>query len=639
MKKFISIFAMAQMIIWSCVKPEIDSPAIVTPDPEDVVFSAIVETTKATPAAGGVVTWTMDDQIGVYDGTNYVKATVLSVEGNKITFSASVNPSADKYIAVSPYQMALTDNGKFTKDGENVKLATSASVQTAGQQVVSVAAVASSTETFAFKNVGNLLRFKVNKAAVKQVKITGAAGTEKIAGVVSVNPATGVAKGTLTETTITASVTPGVDNFIALAPGVELPEGFVITLYGEQLSDAGYEGEVSSAAAINFTGDNSRNKMLNLGTIDGWIDNYKLWQAGKSITIAGVEYTKASTGLEGALISAKDADVDLANRLSDGRLDAKAYFLETSGTFKITTPNWYNVGNSTNNSTVLFISRYDNMKARLNPSTRIVLVNGNFAAKGIDFEISNSSSAYYFQGYTQADFGNFHLDACNLALDKGDKILYFYTNGSNDYKAVKSIKIVNSKIKSRSSDATKVDLVYASSAYKYLDKWDEFIFQNNVLYNTTANGTVCLLNASGSTSSTIPKTILKVENNTFYNMHGSTQYFIGYSLGSLSFKGNLLYSTEIPVNDKGTKLTTYFAQTSETTFKYPYTFENNATNYAIYYFNINQPGVYGKDSPDKVSTFIKAVANATSSTFFSKADTENGIFIPTDAYASYGAKQ
>lgn len=639
MKKFISIFAAAQMMILSCVKPEIDTPATVTPDPEDVVFSATVETTKATPAAGGAVTWTMDDRIGVYDGTSYVQATVLSVEGNKITFSATVNPSSDRYIAVSPYSMALTDNGQFTMDGDNVRLAAGTAVQTAGQQVVSIASVASSTEPFAFRNVGNLLRFKVNKATVRQAKLTGAAGTEKIAGVVSVNPATATATGTPAETSITVPVTPGVDNFIALAPGVSLPDGFVITLYGSEIGDADYEGEVSSAGAINFTDDNSRNNMLNLGTIDGWIDNYKLWQAGKPITIAGVEYTKESTGLEGILISAKDADVGLANRLSDGRLDPKAYFLETSGSFKITTPNWYNIGNANNINTVLLISRYDNMKARLYPSAKMVLFNGDFAAKGIDFEISSSSQAYYFQGYIQVDFGNFHLDACNLALDKGDRILYFYTNDTNDYKAVKSIKIVNSKIKSRSSDATKVDLVYASSAYKYLDKWDEFIFQNNVLYNATANGTVCLLNASSSTSSTIPKTILKVENNTFYNMHGNTQYFIGYGLGSLSFKGNLLYSTEIPVNDRGTKLTTYFAQTTETTFKYPYTFENNATNYAIYYFNINQPGVYGKNSPDKVSTFIKAMANATSDTFFSKADTENGIFIQTDAYASYGAKQ
>ena len=621
MKKFMMMFAMAQMIIWSCVKPEIDTPVIENVNPEDVVFTAMAEATKADPAAGGSVTWTMDDEIGVYDGTNYVKATVLSVDGNKITFSATVNASAASYIAVSPYEAALTDGGAFTIDGGKVKVATGAA-QTAGKQVISIASIASASESFSFKNVANLLRFKVNKAAVKKVKIAGANG-EKIAGTLSVDPATGEATGALSATEIVVDVTPGVDNFIAIAPGVSLPDGFVITLLG---TESDYEGEVASAGALTLT----RNKMINLGLIDGWIDNYKLWQAGKPISIAGVEYTKESTGLDGILISAKNADVSLANRLGDGRLDPKAYFLETSDSLKITTPNWYNVGNASNVNTVLFISRYDNMKARLNPSTRIVLVNGNFAAKGIDFEISSSSSAYYFQGYINADFNNFHLDACNLAVDKGDRILYLYTNETNDYKAVKSIRIVNSKIKSRSSDATKVDLVYTSGAYKYLNKWEEFFFLNNVVYNANANGKVCLLNAV-ATSETVPSTVLKVENNTFYNMLGGSQYFIGYGLGSLSFKNNLMYS-ETPTNS-------YFAQTSDKTFAYPYAFENNATNYAIYYFNINQPGVYGKDSPTKDATFIRAVANSTSATFFSKVDLEKGIFTQTEAYASYGAKQ
>ena len=63
MKKFMMIFAMVQMIIWSCVKPEIESSAIENINTEDVVFTATAEATKANPAAGGVVTWTMEDEI------------------------------------------------------------------------------------------------------------------------------------------------------------------------------------------------------------------------------------------------------------------------------------------------------------------------------------------------------------------------------------------------------------------------------------------------------------------------------------------------------------------------------------------------------------------------------------------------
>ena len=47
MKKFMMILAMAQMMIWSCVKPEIDTPVTENINPEDVVFTAVTEATKA----------------------------------------------------------------------------------------------------------------------------------------------------------------------------------------------------------------------------------------------------------------------------------------------------------------------------------------------------------------------------------------------------------------------------------------------------------------------------------------------------------------------------------------------------------------------------------------------------------------
>ena len=49
MKKFMMIFAMIQMTIWSCVKPEIESSAIGSINSEDVVFTATTEDTKANP--------------------------------------------------------------------------------------------------------------------------------------------------------------------------------------------------------------------------------------------------------------------------------------------------------------------------------------------------------------------------------------------------------------------------------------------------------------------------------------------------------------------------------------------------------------------------------------------------------------
>ena len=612
MKKFMMMFAMAQMIIWSCVKPEIDSPAIDNVNPEDVVFSAMTEATKATPAAGGAVSWTMEDEIGVYDGTNYVKATVLSVDGNKITFSASVNASASKYIAVSPYEAALTDNGAFSLVDGKVKVATSAA-QTAGKQVISVASVASASEPFAFKNVGNLLRFKVNKAAVKKVKIAGANG-EKIAGTVSVDPATGSATGELSATEIVVDVTPGVDNFIALAPGVSLPNGFAITLYGSEVSEAGYEGEVASAGALTLT----RNQMVNLGLIDGWIDNYKLWLAGKPITIAGVEYTKESTGLAGKLLSATTEAFDIQNDLYN---KVGAFFLEATAGSYFTPNSHINIGTTSTPSTsgMMLISRYDNAPVLIKPSKHFTLMGGNFYCKNVHFDHVNSASSYLFATY-QTLYGNVHLDGCKFVQHAGDCLLYL--NGTQP--GAKSFKIVNSKIESTSN--ARVLIVNSSSTFAQWDNINEIIFDNNVIYNKNVDGMVTVIgdNAKAPSSGTRPNTIVELTNNTFYNMRGTNTYLVTYSLSSLKVTGNLFYSKSTATNYS------HIARSVDT-YEYPYVVENNIANYPrMYYFNPYQDGAYKA---------LGLYVEKTDANFFSTADTDKGVFIPAEAYASYGAKQ
>lgn len=602
-----TMFAMAQMIIWSCVKPELETPAVDNVNPEDVVFSATVEATKTAPVAGGVVSWTMDDEIGVYDGTNYVKATVLSVEGSNITFSASVNASASSYIAVSPYEAALAD-GTFTLDGGKVKVATSAA-QTAGKQVISVASISSASEKFAFKNVGNLLRFKVNKAAVKKVKIAGANG-EKIAGTVSVDPATGEATGALSATEIVVDVTPGVDNFIALAPGVSLPNGFAITLYGSEVSEAGYEGEVASAGALTLT----RNQMVNLGLIDGWIDNYKLWQAGKPITIAGVEFSKSNTGLDGTLVSAKDADVDVN---TFAKATSGAFFLETSGEYKFTSNSIVKLGASGAPATVLLIGRYDNNPVRYEPASHYLeYVQAGLAMKNISMAPVN---AYGVLTSTIEAAKYFYADNCSFNLAKGKYLINFHSSRH----AFEKIRVTNCNIKFNQTDGltARADFIYTTSNPN-LDEFKECIIENNIFYNVDKVCRLCVVPSSGKTptSQNRQMTDFKIVNNTFYNftMHTTVQ---GNSMGSLEFKNNIIYRTE------GTE-DGIIAWANDVT-EFPYTYENNVSNFRAYYFNPNS-GAYCK---------TKILLPATEGEIFKTVEPSTWTFIPVDAYSSCGAKR
>ena len=91
----------------SCTKEPVET----APEKEivkgELLFSGQLDPTSRTvPAAGGSVSWTMDDHIGVYDGTSYTMATIKSVSGNSVTFSATVDVEATSYIAVVPYEAA-----------------------------------------------------------------------------------------------------------------------------------------------------------------------------------------------------------------------------------------------------------------------------------------------------------------------------------------------------------------------------------------------------------------------------------------------------------------------------------------------------------------------------------------------------
>lgn len=627
MKKYFMIFAMAQMVLWSCAKPEIETPATGSLNSGKVLFSATAETlTKTAPAAGGVVTWTMEDEIGVYDGTNYVKATVESVDGKNITFSATVDKEAANYIAVSPYEAALTDAGAFTLDGGNVKISTAAA-QNSGKQVVSIATITSADEPFVFKNVGNLLRFKVNKAAVKMAKITGATGEELLAGVVSVDPETAASTGTLTEKAITVDITPGQDNFIALAPGTSLPGGFVITLYGDE-DCTDYQGEVASVAPIDFTGENARNNMTNLSTIDGWIDNYKLWQAGKPITIAGVEYSKESN--DNATLLSADSVGDLKTILHDKTTDIVLFF--NPGEYSLaTTPN---IGKSSAECNVLMIGRYDNAKAKIIAANGITnswfsILGGYMACKNIHFDMTVAPKGV-FRTYTYRKLSKVHVENCRFeGLNYTTKPLIAFDN--KEIHGISSIRFVNCDMSS--TYAGLCVLINCHGEWAFLDEVDEVIFDNNIVYNTSASGFLRIFHAGGPivpSSGQTQDTQFRVRNNTFYNFPpgiGNSSwatYITSYSLSSLTITDNIFWTKGTPT------VTNILVYSKDETTQYPFNIDRNVSNVpTLYYFNPNQ-GVYHTSSK---------TLPPTSTNIFSVENTTTGVFTPVSAYAAYGAKR
>lgn len=573
-----------------------------------ILFSGQIDLSKTVPAAGGSVSWTMDDQIGIYDGTNYVKAEIQSAEGSTVTFSAEVDLEAEKYVAVVPYEAASIDS--FTEEGVTMKAGTAS--QTIGSQVYCIASSSAQDKTFSFKNIGNMIRFTVKKEGLVKATFKGNKG-EKISGTVTVNPEDGTCSSShLDGDIITIPAAPG-ENFIALAPGVDLQEGFTITLYGE---GDDYLGEVPSSKPLAM----DKNKMANLGVIDGWIDNYQLWLHGKSISIAGNEYSKSSTGFAGKLLSATTEDYNL---FSDLYGKSGVFFLEQSGDYKFVSSNFINIGSSGAACDVFLISRFDNAPVTFKPINKLTLLDGNFYAKGIDFVIRASDYTaipFLFQTYSKATFGNLHLEKCKYSVDSNTKQLLGLNNIT--IHGVRSVKIIDSKIESLY--AGMVQLLFASTNYPFLNELEEVIFDNNVFYNANTNGALQLFATGGPAPADgkVQRTTVTITNNIFYNM-APTTYFQSNSLGGITVKNNLFYSESVSGS-------TIIAYSKDDTNEYPYDFDNNYCGGAfanLYWFNPNS-GAYKS---------LKKTVQKTTETMFTTADTENGIFIQAPAFESYGA--
>lgn len=618
---------MKKTMIWSlillfsvlaCEKQPVDnSMEKIEVSPEEIVFTgareAISPATRTTPVAGGAVNWTADDEIGVWDGTNYVKATTVSVSGSSITFRATVDAGASEYVIVSPYECGKP-SGSFAIDGSgNVTLSSGGAAQSAGTQVVSVAKVTTPGTPFTFKNVGNLLRFKVEKAGVVKAKFTGNA-SEKIAGTLTVNPSTGaVVSSDLTEGEITVDVAVGEDNFIALPAGLNLASGFTITLYGDAAC-TDYQGEIHPATAVAFTGEKARNRMLNLGVVDGWIDNYLLWEAGKPITIAGNTYTKAGTGFSGTLLKPTDADVDLFDYLYNKE---GCFFLENNGSYAFTSRTFINAGTNTADKNILLISRYDNSHAIFSPTSHINLIRGNFLCKGIDI-VANPSSAYLFIPNVQVQYGNLHLDDCTISWNANKNILYASHNGSIR-RGVRSIRIVNSVLKADFSGT--LQLFVISNDFTKIDEFEEISLNNNLLYSLRTDTKMNI--TTGSATSGVQRTVFSLVGNTFYNLPPNGTYLNSQSMGGLTITDNIFSNA----SDPGTAILAY--GTDETN-EFSYLIDRNVcTNTTLKYFNPYQEHSIYKS--------VTATVPKTSESIFSTADPSTGTFVKAPAFAAYGA--
>lgn len=620
MKKLytLALAAIAAIAFVGCENDDLDNINGNTPiEKGKVVFTAGLDAVVRTaPAAGGTTTWTADDTIGVWDGTSYVNATIESISGSTITFSAEVNPEATSYVAVTPA------DAWDSVDGDNVVLKF-ATTQSVGKQVVAVATFDKPATEGTFRNVNNLLRFTVKKAAVKWAKLTGNKG-EKFGTAVSVAPATGEGTATGEAAELVVPITTG-ENFLALPQGVNLSEGFTITLYGDEaLTD--YQGEVCSKGALAL----DRNKQRNLGTIDGWIDNWKLWEAGKSITIAGEEYSKASTGVNGELLQTNGADFNFkALNPNDGnkeyiygRTGTLVYFLEEVGDYKFSSSTHLDIGSTSAEANIILCSRYDNAPVTYESTRNFCIINGGISLKGFKFTTSTAiTDASLFRTYNVKQLSKLHFDNCEFKFID-TKNIFISANHASNMHGIKSVKVVNSRI--NLANTAKVHFLYTASN-PFLNEYEEVEFSNNTIWNSIGQSEILLFSSAGKAPTTdTQQTAYTLNNNTFYNV--APYCYQSNTMKSFTAKDNIFCAASKPA---GSHIMAYALNTTE----FPYTIEGNVsdTNMNVSYFNPNS-GAY--------KALGKIVAKSGSaSTYLKTIDVTKGIFEQTEAYKDKGAQK
>lgn len=282
-----------------------------------------------------------------------------------------------------------------------------------------------------------------------------------------------------------------------------------------------------------------------------------------------------------------------------------------------------NVGN------LILVSRYDARKVTFTPSSTItppyaLYLTGdadeNLLIKGVRFDLTNSSAIRPFT--TQMNC--VHIDNCEIFIPDATK--YFVIINNRQLLGPKDFRLVDSDITTAATTGLTrlIEFLYAPN---HLDSWENITISNNIFCSNTYTQGFSLLysNEQNAPDSGFQGTVIKVENNTFYNMMPHNNNFAGlyaYSLGGLTIRKNIFYNTNPAAGARR------FAYITDKNSSFSPVIEDNiaSSGLAMNWFN-----------PNGYCPVAGTVPVA--SEIFSTADPDNVVFSPVNNYSDYGAQR
>lgn len=322
MKKIFSIFAMAAMVLASCVKEQ--APVLggeqndVVPSGELVEKVFTVGTTETKTYIDGeetsngklVIKWCADDAINVWDGVANRKFEMVGEpNGNKATFKGMVDANARDFYAIYPYDENL--HVRVLNNGDKIFSLERPAVQYANPEggLANGAAVAAGKVDdegrIRFENRSVLLKFSFVKGMdVKSITLKGNEEDDLIAGTLNLkynetnNFTVGWDNDEKKSTQITfcnedgSTLKTGVDYYMVL-PGNKFGQGYTVSV---TLADGSTLERVSNKSIQYYS--NAVNKLASkpLSRTMFGLGYYEAYMGGEDLEIAGKVYNKSDAG-------------------------------------------------------------------------------------------------------------------------------------------------------------------------------------------------------------------------------------------------------------------------------------------------------------------------------------------------------
>ena len=631
MKKLSLIFAMAAIVLTSCLKEEApvvnENGAQDNIDPSEVLVEKVFTTgdvdsktyIDGTMSASNkmVIKWCADDEIAVWDGTAYRKFTIDGEpNGNSATFKGMVSADATEFYAIYPYSEDLQYNFNETQQWKEFTLSRP-SVQYAnpegGLAEKSALACGKADENgnIKFLNRSALLKFSLaNGMDVKSVTITGNEEDDIIAGSLDIRYSESKnftlgwkSAGKSNQLTLTnedgSNLKTGVDYYIALTGNT----------FG-----AGYSVTFTFADGTTMT--RSSNKAIQLMSNQIYILSkepisrvtlgatyYESYLAGEDIVIAGKVYNKTTN--PNATLLTQTSTIS-----EDGMyfLDPKEGNTITLGTTKF--------------NNIVIIGNDPAAKVELAHSCFNLNVNAKVAAMNITITDGNDQ---LIKETTTADYIAF--DNCIIYPTKKASSQICYTGTSAPDAAIQEFAMVN------------CDYVFTEEAarrdgamiFNCVMKDSEVTIMNNLFYINKPN--VATWKFKIASVACKMKSLVMV-GNTFVDIlvtGGDTGYCkSGVDFENLTVQDNLFYVSQSTLGTDGKDKNQFVF--NGTLSPSSILVDHNA------YYQVpeitTQFNMFGTTPAGQQKTPTKLSASP-----FSDMDHTNGVFVKTAAAAAYGAKR